>query len=80
MTDPKPTAHWRIIMAAILNFFTAFFVLGSGVAFFTGDLTKEGFSLSGIPALVALLLIFGYFWAGNRYFGGTIWKRVLKIR
>lgn len=80
MENEKPTAHWRIILAALLDFLTVFFVVGYGIAFFTGDMTDEGFHLSGLPALVLLLLIFVYFWAGKKFFGGTIWKRVLKVR
>ncbi|MEM7753454.1 MAG: hypothetical protein AAF230_08585 [Pseudomonadota bacterium] len=59
---------------------TAFFVLGFAVASVTGGLTEDGFSLSGVPALILFALIFGYFWAGKRHFGGTIWKRILKVR
>ncbi len=80
MDNEKPVAHWRIILAAILDFVTVFFVLGFVVALFSGDTTEGGFQLNGLPALILLVLIFVYFWAGKKYFGGTIWKRILKVR
>ena len=79
MDNEKPVAHWRIILAAILDVFTAFIVFGFLVAFLTGDITSNGFALNGWPALVLFALIIVYFWAGKKYFGGTIWKRILKV-
>ncbi|WP_339694768.1 hypothetical protein [Celeribacter baekdonensis] len=80
MTTEQPVAHWRIILAAILDFLTAFFVLGFVIASLFGGITESGFQLSGLPALLLFGLIFAYFWAGKRYFGGTLWKRILKVR
>lgn len=77
VTTPQPVARWRIILAAVLDFFTAFFVLGYVVAAFTGGNTAEGFQLNGWPALLLFALIVGYFVAG-RYVGGTVWQRILK--
>jgi uncharacterized RDD family membrane protein YckC len=80
MTDlQQPTAHWRIILAFILDLITAFFVFGFLVAKLLGGLTDNGFSLSGWPSLVAVLLIVAYFVIGKRL-GGTLWKRILGIR
>ncbi len=79
-TSPRPIAHWRIILAAILDFLTAFFVIGYGVALVSGDTTDEGFQLNGMPALVLLALIVAYFWIGRKYLGGTLWQRLLKAR
>ncbi|MFK7836263.1 MAG: hypothetical protein AB8B60_08590 [Sulfitobacter sp.] len=78
MTTEKKTARWRIILAAFLDFITAFFVLGFAVASLTGGMTDNGFRLNGAPALLLFALIFLYFWAGNKYLGGTLWKRILK--
>jgi len=77
MSDAPAT--WRIVLAAILDFFTAFGILGYLVARFTGNLTETGFSLSGGPAWLLFALIAVYFVAG-RYLGGTIWQRILKAR
>lgn len=71
---------WRIVLAAILDFFTAFFVLGYMVAALTGGTTDNGFSLNGLPALLLFALIVGYFWIGGKYLGGTLWQRILKAR
>ena len=78
--EPKAPSTWRIVLAAILDFFTAFFVFGYAVASLTGGRTEDGFSLSGVPALIAFGLIIAYFLVFNRYFGGTIWKRILKAK
>ncbi len=80
MDNEKPVAHWRIILAAILDFLTAFLVFGYIIALLSGDMTEGGFQLNGLPALILFVLIFVYFWAGKKYFGGTIWKRILKVR
>lgn len=77
MSDAPAT--WRIVLAAILDFFTAFGLLGYLVARFTGNLTETGFSLSGGPAWLLFALIAVYFVAG-RYLGGTLWQRILKSR
>ncbi len=80
MDSEKPVAQWRIVLAAILDFLTAFFVIGFIIAIISGDTTSDGFELSGLPALILFALIFVYFWAGKKFFGGTIWKRILKVR
>jgi len=78
--EPRKIAHWRIILAAILDFFTAFFGFGYLVALVTGGTTDKGFSLDGMPAIAVFALIIAYFWVGRRYLGGTIWQRILKAR
>lgn len=78
-TEPYTPATWRIVLAAILDFFTAFFVLGYLVAKATGNLTETGFSLSGAPAWALFALIALYFVAGY-YLGGTLWQRILRAR
>ena len=81
MTDiqQKPTSHWRIILAFILDFITAFAVLGYVVASFLGGKTENGFSHNGWPALVFFALMIAYFVVGKRV-GGTPWKRILGVR
>lgn len=75
----KP-ATWRLVLAGILDFITAFAVLGYLVARATGGLTENGFNLTGVPALVFFLLIIAYFVIFNKYLGGTIWRWVLGAR
>lgn len=79
-TGQRSISRWRIILAAILDFLTAFFVFGYIVGSVTGETTDGGFELNGISALVAFALIVAYFWLGGKYFGGTIWRRILKAR
>lgn len=78
MTDTvKPVATWRKVLAAILDFFTVFFVGGYAIAQLTGNMTADGFKLEGMPALLLFALIVVYFVAGTKYLGGTIWQRIL---
>jgi hypothetical protein len=76
----KVPATWRIILAAILDFFTIFFAAGFGVALIFGGTTDEGFFLQGGPALLCFALMIAYFVVFNKYLGGTIWKRILKAK
>ncbi|MBM7046827.1 MULTISPECIES: hypothetical protein [Rhizobium] len=76
----KQPATWRIVLAAIFDFLTAFFVFGYIIASIFGGKTDDGFKLSGAPALLLFVLIVAYFIVFNRYLGGTIWKRVLRAR
>ena len=81
MTDiVKPAATWRKVLAAILDFFTVFFVIGYTIGQLTGNVTDDGFKLEGMPALVMFALIIVYFVAGTKYLGGTIWQRILYRR
>ncbi|HEY5944949.1 MAG TPA: hypothetical protein VIV40_05630 [Kofleriaceae bacterium] len=70
---------WRIVLAAILDFLTAFIGFGSLIAQITGDLHSNGFHLEGLPALVLFALVVLYFVVGRRV-GGPIWRRVLRAR
>ncbi|AKI00617.1 hypothetical protein IMCC20628_01911 [Hoeflea sp. IMCC20628] len=75
-----PVSRWRIILAAVLDFCTAFFGFGYLVGLVSGEATYGGFQLSGFSALVAVGLIVVYFWIGSKYFGGTVWQWILKAR
>jgi hypothetical protein len=77
---PKKPATWKLILAGILDFITAFSGFGFLVAWLTGGLTGNGFSLTGAPALVCFLLIIAYFIVFNTYLGGTIWRWILGAR
>jgi hypothetical protein len=75
---PIPT--WRKVLAAILDFFTVFFVGGYIIGSLTGNTTDSGFKLDGTPALILFALIIIYFVVGYKYAGGTLWQRILRAR
>jgi DMSO reductase anchor subunit len=78
MTDVvKPVATWRKVLAAILDFLTIFFVGGYAIGYLTGNMTREGFNLQGVTALILFAVIIVYFVVGSKYAGGTIWQRIL---
>jgi uncharacterized RDD family membrane protein YckC len=80
MSDsPNVVPTWKVVLAAILDFSTAFFVGGLVIGWATGNLTQDGFKLNGAPALLLFTLIVVYFVAGKRAFGGTVSKRILGI-
>ncbi len=71
---------FRIVLAAILDFFTILSAGGYVIGKLTGGTTDGGFELNGWPALVLFALIAAYFWLGSRYAGGTLWQRILRTR
>jgi len=73
-------ATWRIVLAAIFDFLTAFLVFGYAIASVFGGRTENGFQLNGLPALLLFILIVAYFVLFNRFLGGTLWKRILRAR
>jgi hypothetical protein len=75
----KPAAVWKRVVAAILDFFTAFFVFGWLIAKLTGETTESGFALQGGPAIALFVLVVAYFFIGRRYAGGTLWDRIFRI-
>jgi hypothetical protein len=81
----QPPSHKRVsvsrrVMAAVLDFFCAFYIAGYVVGFFTGDLADGGFELKGVPALIVFALIAAYFVVFTRFLGGTVWQRLLGAR
>lgn len=77
---PRNPSTWRRVLAFILDLITAFFVIGYIVAAATGGTTDDGFQLNGWPAILLFALVIAYFVIFNRFFGGTIWKYILKAR
>ena len=75
----NPPATWRIVVAAILDFFTVFFVGSYVIARLTGNLTDSGFALTGWPAWLLFGVIALYFVAG-RLWGLRLWQRILRAR
>ncbi len=78
MDNPAPPPTWKIVTAAILDFMLAFVVIGTIIAKLTGNMDGIGWNLTGTPALALLALIAVYFVIGNRIFGGTVFKHVLR--
>lgn len=73
----KPVAMWRVVLAAILDFFTVFLIGGYLIGKLTGNLTSGGFNLEGGPALILFAVIFVYFVIRQRFLGGLVWQRIL---
>jgi uncharacterized membrane protein len=65
-STPRPPSTLRIVLAAILDFATVFAVAGYVIARLTGNLTENGFQLTGVPALVLFALIAAYFIVASR--------------
>ena len=76
----KPVSTWRKVFAAILDFFTVFFVGGYIIGSLTGNTSDSGFNLNGVPAIILFVVIVAYFWVGYKYANGTIWQRLLRAR
>ncbi len=74
-----PAPVWKRGLAATLDFFTAFFLFGWLIGYFTGGITANGFNLTGGPALLLFAVIVAYFFIGRRFAGGTLWDRILGI-
>lgn len=77
MDDNRPST-WKVVLAAILDFFLIFFLGGYGIAALTGGTTEGGFNLSGPPALILLALVILYFWGAKRV-GGTLFQRLFGL-
>jgi hypothetical protein len=77
MAEEKPKT-WKVVLAAILDFFLVFLVGGYVIAALTGGLTGGGFALSGGPALALFALVIVYF-VGMKRLGGTIFKRLFGL-
>src|SRR5215467_12972273 len=73
-------ALWRRVLAAVLDFICVFFIAGYVVGYLTGNLTSDGFKLEGAPALIVFAAIALYFVVLGKFFGGTVWQRVLRAR
>jgi len=77
VTPAAAPAMWRRVLAAILDFLTAFLGFGGLIAALTGNLTSTGFQLQGVPALILFGLVIAYFVVGRRL-NGPIWRRLLR--
>jgi uncharacterized RDD family membrane protein YckC len=70
---------WKRVLAAILDFFTVFFLFGWIIGHFTGNNTDNGFKLDGWPAILLFAVVIVYFFVGRCYAGGTLCDRILRI-
>jgi hypothetical protein len=77
MADERP-ATWKVVVAAILDFFLVFLLGGYLIALLTGGTTEGGFQLNGWPAILLFALIVLYFWGMGRL-GGTLFRRLFRI-
>lgn len=77
MTDQERPATWRVVVAFILDLVFSFFIIGFAVAYVTGATTEEGFSLTGLPAIVMFALWILYM-IGMPRLGGRVFQRLFK--
>lgn len=75
-----PSSSWLVAIANLLDFFTVFLPSAYAVAYACGTVRHGGMSLAGIPMLIVLAIVAGYFFVFRRYLGETIWARILRIR
>jgi len=75
----ESAAIWKRVLAAILDFFTVFFVIGWIIAHFAGQTTDNGFKLDSGPAILLFAVLIAYFFIGRRYAGDTLCDRILRI-
>jgi RDD family len=78
--DIERAAIWKRVVAVILDLVTVFAIGGYVIGALTGDLTSDGFSLNGAPALVLFAVVVAYFFVCRRYAGGTLWDRIFRIK
>lgn len=68
------------IIAGIVDFILSFLFFGFFVGLISGQTTKNGFELSGLPAFIAILLMVLYFVIMEGIWGATVGKFLLKIK
>jgi uncharacterized RDD family membrane protein YckC len=56
------------------------FIIGYLIALATGDVTKEGFLLQGVPFFIWLAIALGYYIVMEAQSGATLGKRVMKLK
>lgn len=78
-TSPVGKPLWKRVLATIIDLVLSFFILGYIIALLTDQTTEGGFELNGIPAVALIVFMVAYFILMNRYTGGTIGERVLRI-
>jgi hypothetical protein len=76
----NPVATWRKVVAFLLDLVFSFAILGYVIGWMSGGLTDKGFELEGGPALLLFGLVVLYFLVFSRFFGGTVFQRLLRVR
>jgi len=76
MTDPATPSVTRVVIAFILDLLVSFFVIGYAIALLAGETTETGFSLTGLPAVIAIALWITYMAAMPRH-GGRLFQKLL---
>jgi uncharacterized RDD family membrane protein YckC len=90
--EPPAVSHgpiaalWKRFLAIVLDTIlitVVYAAFGMWIASRYGGITASGFSMEGMPALIAILLTsiaaFLYFWLLEGLFGGTIGKKIMGI-
>lgn len=70
---------WKRVVAFLVDFLGSFLLFGVVIAYFSGNLTSNGFQLEGIPALFLFGLMITYFIIMKKFFGGTFGKKIFGI-
>ena len=79
MTQPRKAKTCRKVFASIFDFVMAFWIFGYPIAYLTGGLSSDGFSLKGLPAIFLFALVAAYFVIFNLFFRGTIWRHIFRV-
>jgi len=75
----KPPSTGKLILVAILDLLLVFVGGGILIASATGQMGPNGFNLTGLPALLLIVLVIGYFIVFPRWLGGTLFQRLFGI-
>ncbi|WP_439572330.1 RDD family protein [Phreatobacter sp.] len=79
MAEPTRTATWRVVVAYLIDIFGGFLVFGYVIGLIFGGATDKGFSLQGWRAILLFVVLAAYVIGANRYIGGTIGKRIMRV-
>jgi uncharacterized RDD family membrane protein YckC len=81
---PVPTLNYQGIGnrmgAMVIDFIITFVIMGYVIAVLFHQTTRDGFNLSGIPAIIEFILIFVYFILMELFAGATVGKMVFKLK
>ncbi|MBI2268589.1 MAG: RDD family protein [Candidatus Blackburnbacteria bacterium] len=75
----KNAPTWKKVTAFIIDLVLSFYVLGYVTALGFGRTQGSSFEIEGLPTIIVFLAVFLYFVLMNKYFSGTIGKKLLRI-
>lgn len=78
MSATEKPATWRVVVAFILDLAFSFFLIGYAIAMIFGGTTEDGFSLSGLPAVILFALWIAYM-VGMPRLGGRVFQRIFGV-